>query len=51
MYKLIFINDVVDYELAKVFVDAKGQEDVIEILVQLNPGPPSKVTYLLPFLI
>lgn len=43
IYKLIGINDIVDQELAKYFVEANGHEAVIEILLSLQPGPAAKV--------
>jgi len=39
------VNDIVDQELAKYFVESGGHEAVIEILLSLQPGPAAKVIY------
>ena len=39
--KLIFLNEGVDQELALKFVEAKGHEAVIELLLSKNKGPAS----------
>ena len=41
IWKLLSIYDVVDQELAKLFVEKGGQDGIIEILLSKQPGPGS----------